>query len=346
VIKDLRLEPVIGAIMLRFSSTTRFLAWTALAWGILMAWPVHAQPQGSDVFSSSGQYDRLAVGGAHRWYDNHSTEVKQKSGHCLSILDEAKTFQDKALALYEQAKRPGNSRQQSALVKQANEQIRLRGEKLRAFTDCVNQAIRQKGPLSDQFASSGDGTPTDQIKTQPTPQPFPVPDKSGGKGLKKVPGKPSKPDTTSEPIILEKTVDDCFTKSVPNYRSPDWSGFSPESLRPKRAGQFNQSFIVSGVAADQALQLDESVYGKWDDRELMQDYLVGWLTHCLTDSKVLPMQDPRIPYRRFLESRNPSPSQNSKRITKQFEEFGYGYRSYPLPPFWDHDLAGPPSPQQ
>jgi hypothetical protein len=298
------------------------------------------------VFSSSGQYDNFAVGAAHRWYDKHSTETKQKSGHCLSILDEAKTFQDKALALYEQAKRPGNSRQQSALVKQANEQIRLRGEKLRAFTDCVNQTIRQKGPLSDQFASSGDGTPTDQVQTQPTPQPSPVPDKSGGKGLKRVPEKPSKPDATPEPATLDKAVDDCFTKSVPNYQSPDWSSFSPESLRPKRVGQFNQSFMVSGVAAEQALQLDELVYGKWNDRELMHDYLVGWLTHCLTDRKVLPMQDPRGPYRQFLQSRSPSVSADPSRVTDRKKNFFSGYQSYPLPPFWDQDLAGPPSPQR
>jgi hypothetical protein len=320
------------------------IAAVLLAWTLLTPSSGSAQPQTSDVFSSSGQYDRFAVGSAHRWYDKHSAEAKEKSSHCLSLLDEAKVYQDKALALYEEAKRPGNSRRQSALVKQANEQIRLRGEKLRAFTDCVNQALRQKGPLSDQFASSGDGTASDQVQTQPAPQPSSVPDKSGGKGIKRVPEKPSKSDTTSEPVALEKAVDDCFAKFVPNYRSPDWSSFSPESFRPTRAGQFNQSFMVSGVAAEQALQLDEAVYGKWEDRELMNDYLVGWLTHCLTDSKVLPMQDPRIPYRRFLESRNPSPSQNSKRITKQFEEFGYGYRSYPLPPFWDHDLAGPPSP--
>lgn len=132
---------------------------------------------------------------------------------------------------------------------------------------------------------------------------------------------------------------DCFAKSVPNYQSPDWSRFSPDSLRPNRVGQFNQSFIVSDVAAEQALQLDESVYGKWGDRELMQNYSVRWLTHCLTDSKALPMQDPRIPYRRFLESRNPSQAQTSSRITRRFEEFGYGYRSYPLPPFWDQALA-------
>ena len=54
------------------------------------------------------------------------------------------------------------------------------------------------------------------------------------------------------------------------------------------------------MAAEQALQLDELVYGVWNDRELMHDYLVGWLTHCLSDNKVLPMQDPRGAYRSFL----------------------------------------------
>lgn len=47
-----------------------------------------------------------------------------------------------------------------------------------------------------------------------------------------------------------------------------------------------------------------------------------------------------------MEAREPSDSKNTKRITRRFEEFGYGYRSYPLPPFWDHDVAGPPSPAQ
>jgi hypothetical protein len=324
--------------------TIHRLAYLCIFWGVLTSWPGLAQAQGSDVFSSSGQYDRFAVGSAHRWYDNHSADVKQKSTHCLSILDEAKAFQDKALALYEEARRPGNSRRQSALVKQANEQIRLRGEKLRAFTDCVNQAIRQKGPFSDTFASSGDGTPSDQVRTQPTPSPGP--DNGGGKGIKRVPEKPSAPRSTSQPNALEKAVDDCFAKSVPNYRGPDWARYSPKALQPKQVGPFQQSFDIAGVAADQALDLDEAIYGAWKDRELMHDYLIGWLTHCLTDQKVLPKQDPRIPYRRFMEAGEPANSKNPKRITRRFEEFGYGHRSYPLPPFWDHDLAGPPSPQR
>ena len=230
------------------------------------------------------------------------------------------------MALFDEAKQPGlRNEQRSALVKQGNEQIRLRGEKLRAFTDCANQAIRQKSSLSDQFAPNSE---------------------SGGKGLKRVPEKPSKPDNSPGPVTLDKAADNCFAKSVPNYRSPDWSGFSPESLRPKRVGQFEQSFIVSGVAAEEALKLDELVYGKWNDRELMQDYLVGWLTHCLSKNTVLPMQDPRGPYRQFLQSRGPSPSKDPARVTDRKDKFFFGYQSYPLPPFWDQDLAGPPSPQR
>jgi hypothetical protein len=99
-----------------------------LVLNLLTPWAGHAERQESDVFNSSGPYDRYAVGGAHRWYDNHSTETKQKSSPCLSILDEAKVYQDKALALYEEARRPGNSKRQTELVKQANEQIRRRGK--------------------------------------------------------------------------------------------------------------------------------------------------------------------------------------------------------------------------
>lgn len=328
----------------RFS--TCWVASLALTGGLLISSPGLAQLQGSDVFSSSGQYDNFAVGGAHRWYANHSDEFKKKSNHCLSILDEAKTYQDRALELYDEAKQPGNSRRQTELVRQANEQIRLRGETLRAFKDCVNQAIRQTGPQSDQFASSGDRTAPNDVQTQPTPQPSPGLENGGNKGIKRIPEKPSTPRSEPQASPLEKAVDDCFAQSVPNYRSPDWARYSPKALRPKQVGPFLPSFDISGIAADQALDLDEAVYGAWKDRELMRDYLVGWLTHCLTDQKVLPKQDPRIPYRRFMEAREPVDSKHPKRITRRFEEFGYGYRSYPLPPFWDHDVAGPPAPAQ
>jgi hypothetical protein len=299
--------------------------------------PSRAQPPTSDVFSSQGDYDRFAVGNAHRWYDKHATEAKQKSSHCLSILNEAKVFQDKALALYEQARQPGN-KQASALVKQANEQIRLRGEKLKAFTDCVNQANRRQEPTSDVVASSGEESPP--------PQPPPNQENGGEKGIKRVPDRPPTRTKVPQPTAFDTAIDDCFKKSVPNYTSPDWTRFTPESLRPKRVGQFHQSFGFSGVAADRALDLDEAVYGKWQDRELMRDYLVGWLTRCLTDRKVLPMQDPRLLYRDFMIAHERPDDVKPNRITERFEEFGFGYRSYPLPPFWDHDEAGPPSPAQ
>jgi hypothetical protein len=305
--------------------TSRWLLGAALAWGTWGLEPAQAQQPLSDVISSSGQYDNFAVGGAHRWYDRHSKETKQKSGHCLSILDEAKTYQDKALALYDEAKQPGlQHAQRTALIKQANEQIRLRGDKLRAFTDCVNQVLRQKGPLQDTFASTSD---------------------EGAKNLKRVPGKPPTPSGAPGSVTFDKAVDDCFAASLPGYCSPDWSGFSPDSLRPKRAGQFEQSFIVSGAAAEQALQLDELAYGKWNDRELMHDYLIGWLTRCLTEHKVLPMQDPRPPYARFLDAKGPARPQERMRRLERQDQFFYGYGSYPIPPFWNREPAVPLSPK-
>lgn len=93
--------------------TVRFtlpgIAGPLLVWSLLTPSPIHAVPQGSDVFSTSGEYERFAVGGAHKWYDNHSTEANQKSTHCLSILDETKAFQDKAARqprLYKRGRTP------------------------------------------------------------------------------------------------------------------------------------------------------------------------------------------------------------------------------------------------
>lgn len=313
--------------------------------GTVAVWSVEAQTT-SDVFSTSGEYDQHAVGNTHRWYDNHSTEAKQQAGHCLSILDEANAFQDRGLALDEEARRPGlDSRQATALRKRANEQFGIRDKKIRAFIECFNQANRQHTPPSDQFATGGDGTLTDQGRTQPTPSPHP--NARGGKSIKRTPEQP--PDTprnAPRPVALDKAVDDCFSKFVPNYSSPNWSLFSKDELQLQATGQLQQSFDVSAVAAERALYLDEAVYGAWQDRELIRDYLIGWLTHCLTDQKVLPKQDPRIPYRRFMESQAPDDATSRKRITRRFEEFGFGYRSYPLPPFWDHEAAGPPSPVQ
>lgn len=310
--------------------------------GIIAVSSIEAETT-SDVFNTHGEYDRFSVGNAHRWYDNHSTEAKQKSGHCLPILDKAKTFQDKGLALDEEARRPGlASRQATALRKQANEQFGLRDKKIREFIECFNQANRQHSPPSDQFATGGDGTLTDQGRTQPTPSPELH---ARGKSIKRTPGKPpASPRDAPQPVALDKAVDDCFSKFVPNYSSPNWGLFSKDELQLQATGQLQQSFDVSAVAAERALYLDEAVYGAWQDRELMRDYLIGWLTHCLADRKVLPKQDPRIPYRRVMESRAPDDATSRKRITRRFEEFGFGYRSYPLPPFWDHDLAGPPSP--
>ncbi len=179
-----------------------------------------------------------------------------------------------------------DGRQTTALRKQANEQFALTDAKIRAFIDCFNQTVRHTGSPSEQFASSGDGTPNDRAQTQSRPSPDLGND--GAKGIKRVPEKRSTPRGRSQPSALEKAVDDCFATSVPNYRGLDWARYNSEAPRPKRGGQIQQPFDISGVAADQALDLDEAVYGAWTDRELMRDYLIGWVIHCLTDRKVLP----------------------------------------------------------
>lgn len=140
-----------------------------------------AQPT-SDVFSSSGDYDRFAVGGAHRWFDNHTADFKQKGRHCLGILDQAKIDQDEALALYEQARQPGVGNA-AELVRQANVKIQMRGDKLRAFTDCVNQSnrrpllqgrVEQNEPLPDQRPDSDQTIPRKPRKPlEPPPRTIP-----------------------------------------------------------------------------------------------------------------------------------------------------------------------------
>ena len=219
---------------------------------MLTPWSDHAQAQAqsSDVFSSSSEYDRFAVGGAHRWYDNHSSDFKEKSSHCLSILDEAKTYQDNALALYEEARRPGNSRRQTELVKQANEQIALRGDTLRAFTDCVNQANRRpmlqgrveqnEGP-PDQRSENGKNTPPKNRKTDirppkkiplppdrgpDEPVPLPTPQLPGSSNEKSPPGNKSdqgpgryKFGQPDPPFMfadgVSKGMSDCFAENLP-----------------------------------------------------------------------------------------------------------------------------------
>ncbi len=404
--------------MLNRRPAHRSASWLFLS-VLLATWPVHADPATSDLFSTSGEYDQFAVGGTHRWYDHHTTEAKQKSSHCLSILDEAKVYQDKAFALYAQAKQPGlGSTQVTALRRQGMEQIRLRENKIRAFIECFNQANRRKNPRSDQFATGGNAprgdnpqtlpgakssppprkrgdngqkqlpgptqkpgsddqgtpsdvfsakgnkTPSDDVQTQaPSDQPYGSgsdeiwtgpnadpkslpPSPEGGKSITRTPKFPSRSQNHPRRTVFDQAIDDCFKKSVPNYRGPDWSRFPPESLRPKQGREFEQSFIVSGVAAEQALQLDEAVYGKWNDRELMQDYLIGWLTHCLSEKKTLPYDDPRPFYEQFMQKDSRDQSQHPTRQQERNERFFSGYTMYPTRPFWDRAHAGPPSPSQ
>ena len=207
----------------------------------------HAQPQQSDVFNTSGEYDQFAVGGAHRWYDNHTTEAKEKSSHCLSILADAKVFQDQGLALDEAARQLGiDSRQATALRKQANEQFGLRDKTIRAFIECFNLTNRR--PVLEGRAEQNEGLPSQppqdnqnksrQKKTSsPTPKkmspqpervpdlyPAPVPPASSNEK----PASPNNPNQTSgrytlgqpdPPFIfadgISKGMADCFQENLP-----------------------------------------------------------------------------------------------------------------------------------
>lgn len=173
-----------------------WLARLLLSTSLLVPGVAPAQVPTSDVFSSSGQPDQFAVGGARKWYDNHSTEFKQKGEPCLSLLEEAKVLQDKALALYAEARRPGNSRQQSTLVRQANELIRQRGDKLEAFKDCVNEANRRP-PLQGRAE-----------KNQPPPK-----GKSDGTPERYKFGQPDPPFMFADGF--SKGIGDCFAENLP-----------------------------------------------------------------------------------------------------------------------------------
>lgn len=271
-----------------------------LGWSVLFPYPAHPESQGSDVFSTSGEYDRFAVGGAHRWYDNHSTKAKQKSSHCLSI-EEAKAIQDAALALDEQARQPGlDSPQASALHKQANEHFAFRDKKIRAFIDCFNQANRQKVPQSDQFSTRGDSLAPDEVKSP------------GEKSIKRTPKLPGRLDANVKISTVKKAIDDCLNLTLPNYAGTDWDRVIPESAGTKSSGPLQQSFDLSEVASNQAIAFLHARYGGQSDRELTPDYLIGWLTNCLIDQRILPRQEPRILYRRYMEAHE---SPNNKQET-------------------------------
>lgn len=233
---------------LTLSSLSSFCAAALLTLGVAIPSPSQAQPA-SDVFSSSGEYDRFAVGGAHRWFDNHTADFKEKGQHCLTILDQAKVDQDEALALYEQARQPGVGNA-TELVRQANHKIQMRGEKLRAFTDCVNQSNRR--PMLQGRVEHNEPLPAQQpdddtkrvpAPRKPAPPPpetfpplqYPDPDKPAPVPVplppalppQPQPGSPPSPDSgrykfgTPDPPFMfadgiSKGMGDCFAENLPS----------------------------------------------------------------------------------------------------------------------------------
>ncbi len=324
------------------------------AWGTVGVVAALAQPAQGDVFATQGDYDRYAVGGAHRWYDSHAEDVKQRSSGCLALLDEAKVYQDRALALYEQARQPGN-RNASALVRQANAQIARRTQTLESFRDCVNQAMRAPRPDGDLFATTDrpkglkrsrvpDPKPPDPITPPParpprpaSPPPRPPPPPPLPKPLpirpRPPPGPPPPPTT-----MLDQAIDDCFRGKDALYRSPDWDrAFTLSQRRLQVGGDYPQAFRIAARASEHALWLDEQAYGAWADRELMLDYLAGWVTHCLYDQGAVPYADPRPAYQTWMKRRYAPSAQISARLAERNGSFAFGFGSYPLPPFFDRE---------
>ncbi len=308
-----------------------------------------AQQPASDVFSTVGEDDKFAVGAARHWFDNHTAEQKQRASGCLGILEEAKALQDTALDLYAQARQPGN-RNASELVKQANAFIALRSDKLEEFKDCVNAAMR-----GDQFASNGDGgkgvkrtSPPPggpPLATDPPPASWPPPPDAPPPAPPKTtpvripqPQPPRWPDDAYKPpkitqkTLLVDAVDDCLRWKFADYVGPDWKALRLKTIRTNQADPFGQAFVLARMAAEKALDIDEAKYGAWSDRELMRDYLVGWVTHCLSEHGKLSEADPRPRWSRMVNES----SKGAERRADRKENFFYGYSSYPLPPFWDH----------
>ena len=315
------------------------LAWTLLSWSLLLVSAGAARAQTSDVIRTEGAYDRFAVGNAHRWYDSHTTEARQRAGQCLSLLDEAKVDQDEALALDERARQPGlGSRQASELRRRANEQFGLRDKKIRAFIDCFNRANRREAPPSDQLATGGD-TPSHDEDADP-----------GEKSVHRTPGRtpevPGGPDANVRIAALEAGIDDCMSLALPSYPGTDWDRVVPESTGAGPSGALQRSFFLSGAAADQFIAFVRARHDDESASGLNPDCLIGWLTSCLMDRSVLSRQEPRILYRRFMEAHEPAGHLDKKRITERFEEFGYCGRLYPsIPLLRDPSPAAPPSPQ-
>ncbi|HEU4683521.1 MAG TPA: hypothetical protein VFS39_03355 [Nitrospira sp.] len=269
-----------------------------------------SQSQG-DLYSPQGQSDPFAVGGAQRWYDHHTTEFKQNSSHCLPLLQEAKAFQDKGLALFEEAKPPGNSRRQSELVKQGNEQIKRRGEKLKAFTNCVNQANRHVGEKGI-------------AREQPTP--------------------PGQSDPGNVATMLE-VVDRCLRNGsqLQYYVTPpmapyvgtvsyDGTGIRYDPAYLSRQTPYARTFLLARQFASYVLSERQRLYGiDPGDAQLVRDsdVIVGFITRCFRDMNALQKErrDPREQFADYLiRYEGVGASQQAWERTE--EDFGLGWGLY------------------
>jgi hypothetical protein len=128
---------------------------------------------------------------------------------------------------------------------------------------------------------------------------------------------------------LDRAIDECL-RPHGSWRI-DWSGYAAADLERSPTRGFDQTFAVARHAARAMLGDDRRRNDYGQDDELMEDHLVGWLTHCLDNKGAAPPQDPRAPYRRFIASG----AGGAGRLGEREEAFFTGYGMYPLPPMWD-----------
>lgn len=104
----------------------------------------------------------FATCGQYRWFLKKSAEVRDNATCCIPLIRQAKVKEERALELYEEASRPGNSEEQGDLVREANRLIGKRGRLIRKFIDCVNGVqsalnLKKRGldPLAEYAAACG-----------------------------------------------------------------------------------------------------------------------------------------------------------------------------------------------
>lgn len=153
----------------------------------------------------------------------------------------------------------------------------------------------------------------------------------GAKNLSRTPlGQISPDQPATLPIGLENIaqgIDACFKRYLPEYKSPDWKLYSEEALDPLSDRVFERAFQA---AYDSSLQALKAVgpLSRGHARQENLDYLTGWVTGCLGEREILPMQGAQIAYQRWVRAVYPSATDEEKSEHEQDFRIGYTSRDY------------------